>query len=178
MRAMGFTLYELLCAVLVAAVLLGIGVPSFGSFALDSARTADVNAFMASVQLARNEAAKRARSVVLCKTADWRRCGGAEIEYEAGWMIFVNEDGQRPPQRSEQELLLAAYQPRIAGTITSNRPLFDFRPVLQRSTNATVTFCDRRGQREARAVIVSYTGRPRVDTVEPDGSPLRCARLP
>ena len=86
-----------------------------------------------------------------------------------GLAPLVNEDGQRPPVRSEQEPLLAAYQPRSAGTITSNRPFFDFRPVLQRSTNATVTFCDRRGPRAARAVIVSYTGRPRVDTVEPDG---------
>jgi type IV fimbrial biogenesis protein FimT len=178
MKAMGFTLWELLCALLVVAVLLGIGVPSFGSFALDSVRTADVNAFVASVQLARNEAAKRARPVVLCKTADWRRCGGDELEYEAGWMIFVNEDGRRPPSRSEQEPLIAAYRPRIEGTITSNRPLFEFRSVLQRSTNATVTFCDRRGPSEARAVIVSYTGRPRVDTVEPDGEPLQCARLP
>jgi type IV fimbrial biogenesis protein FimT len=174
----GYTLWELLCAVLIAGILLGVGAPSLGTFQLDAARTADINAFVAAVQLARTEAAKRSRAVVLCKTTDWLRCGDAEIEYEAGWMVFVNEDGVRPPSRSPSEPLIGAYQPRMQGTITSNRTFFDFRPVLQRSTNATITFCDRRGAAQARAVIVSYTGRPRVDTVEPDGSPLVCARLP
>jgi hypothetical protein len=40
-----------------------------------------------------------------------------------------------------------------------------------------VVFCDRRGAAAAKAVIVSYTGRPRVDRLAPDGKPLQCADL-
>ena len=50
----------------------------------------------------------------------------------------------------------------MAGSITANRRLFEFRPFGRRSTNGTVTFCDRRGAEQARAVVVSFTGRPRV----------------
>jgi type IV fimbrial biogenesis protein FimT len=178
MRSEGFTLWELLCALLVAGVAFGLGAPGFRTFVLDARRTADVNAFVLAVQLARTEAAKRGRPVILCKTRDRERCGGNELRYDAGWMVFANDDGALPPQRSALEPLLHAHAPQIVGWIDGNRPAFEFRPYLRRSTNGTVVFCDERGAAHARAVIVSYTGRPRVDTVRPDGKPLQCAGLP
>ncbi len=158
-------------------MLLGVGVPSFRGFVLDSRRTADVNAFVLAVQVARSEAAKRSHPVILCKTLDWRRCGGAELRFDAGWMVFANVDGQLPPERSPAEPMIYAHVPELDGTIVANRPFFEFRPLLRRSTNGTVVFCDRRGTPAARAVIVSYTGRPRIDQVDPDGKPLVCANL-
>jgi type IV fimbrial biogenesis protein FimT len=177
-RIAGFTLWELLLTLAVGATLLGLAVPAFEEFLLDSRRTAGVNAFVLAVQLARNEAAKRGRPVILCKTANRQQCGGDEIRFDAGFMVFVNEDGAHPPHRSPLEPLLYAHTPELDGPITSNRDVFEFRPGLRRSVNGTVTFCDRRGALEARAVIVSYTGRPRVDSVAPDGGPLSCAQLP
>jgi len=82
-----------------------------------------------------------------------------------------------PPERSAAEPLIYAHVPELTGTIVGNRPFFEFRPLMRRSTNGTVVFCDRRGTPAARAVIVSYTGRPRVDQVDPDGNPLVCASL-
>ncbi len=177
-RTAGFTLWELLCTLLIAAVVLGAGAPSLHSLVLDTRRTADVNGFVLAVQLARSEAAKRARAVVLCKTADGVHCGDDELRFDAGFMVFVNDDDVKPPERGPSEPLLYRYAPELVGTITANRRFFEFRPFRQRSTNATVVFCDERGAAAARAVIVSYTGRPRVDSVAPDGSPLECAPLP
>jgi type IV fimbrial biogenesis protein FimT len=170
----GFTLWELLTALLIASIALGLGIPSFRQLLLDSRRTADINALVVAVQLARSETAKRARPVVLCKSVDLSSCGGNEIRYDSGWMVFVNVDDLRPPHRSAAEPLLYVHRPEIDGTISSNRALYEFRPFHRRSTNGTITFCDRRGQSEARAVILSYTGRPRVSTSGP-GRPLVCA---
>jgi type IV fimbrial biogenesis protein FimT len=172
------TLWELMYTLAVAATVIGLGVPSLRQFTLDARRTADVNAFVVAIQLARSEAAKRGRSVVVCKTADRIRCGGGDIEYGAGWMVFVNEDELEPPTRSAAEPLLFTHQPRLDGSIVSNRPLYEFRAYRRRSTNGTVTFCDARGSEAARAVIVSYTGRPRVASVGPGSRPLVCAALP
>jgi type IV fimbrial biogenesis protein FimT len=174
-RPKGFTLLELLVTLLTGAIVVGLGVPSFRALALDSQRTADVNAFVTAVQLARSEAAKRGRAVVVCKTTDAQRCAEREHDFTARFMVFVNLDDARPPQRAPEEPLLYSYAPQRAGAITANRELFEFRPFLRRSTNGTVVFCDARGPSAARAVIVSYTGRPRVAATAADGGPLGCA---
>ena len=173
MSQRGHTLPELAAALTVAAILVGLAVPGFERFLLDSRLTAEVNAFVGAVQRARSEAAKRARPIVLCKTVDFERCGGSDIDYHAGWMVFVDQDGEKPVSRSPDEPLIVAHRPTFGGTISANRALFEFRPFRSRSTNGTVTFCDRRGEVSARAVIVSYTGRPRVATHGP-GRPLTC----
>ena len=167
----GFTLWELLCTLGVVGLLVGLGAPALTDFVLDGRRTADVNALVLAVQVARSEAAKRGRPVIVCPTADRVRCGGV---FGSGFMVYVNLDDRYPPERSGAEPLLYAHAPEIAGTIMSNRPYYEFR-VGRRSTNGTVVFCDRRGTTAARAVIVSYTARPRVAERDADGRPLRCA---
>jgi type IV fimbrial biogenesis protein FimT len=172
-RASGFTLWELLCALAIAALILGSGVPALRGFLLDAELTADVNALVLAVQLARSEAVKRGQPVVVCGTPDRVRCGGA---LDSGWMVFVNLDEEQPPRLSGADALLFVHDAAIEGSIESNRPFFEFR-VGRRSTNGTVVFCDARGSDAARAVVVSYTGRPRVDRRDGSGRPLRCAGL-
>lgn len=173
-RCKGMTLTELMFTLLIVATLLGWGVPGFETLVADSRQTADINAFVTAVQLARSEAAKRGRAVVLCSTNDNARCGADGDGYGAGWMVFVNEDNASPPGRSDDEPLLYGYEPASEGSIVSNRRLFEFRAFRKRSTNGTVTFCDRRGADAARAIVVSYTGRPRVSPGGPGGRALEC----
>ena len=173
-RSRGVTLLELLMVLMVAAVLAAAAIPGLGAFILNARRTADVNGFVTAVQLARGEAFKRSRTVVLCKTADGTSCGGSEVDFDQGWMVFMNDGSESPPRRDADEPQLFAYQPETAGKITANRRLFEFRPFGRRSTNGTVTFCDRRGADQARAVVVSFTGRPRVTRNGPGLPPLTC----
>ena len=173
-RCRGISLWELLLVLAVASVLSAVGIPGVSAFVLNARRTADINAFVTAIQLARSEAFKRGRTVVLCKSADGSGCGGAEVEFGQGWLVFVNEDEIRPPGRSAAEPLLHAYRPAMSGTIRANRNLFEFRAFGRRSTNGTVSFCDRRGAAHARAVVVSYTGRPRVSGSGAGLSPGSC----
>ncbi|HEU4619684.1 MAG TPA: GspH/FimT family pseudopilin [Gammaproteobacteria bacterium] len=175
MRTRGFTLWELVCTLSIAAICTTIGVPALRNLALDSRRTANINAFVLAVQLARSESFKRGRPVVVCKTADTLACAGDDLRYDAGWMVFVNEDDMRPPSRRPEEPLLFVHRPSAGAHITSNRAFFEFRPYPRRSTNGTITFCDARGSAAARAVVVSYTGRPRASGRDAGGRPLVCA---
>ena len=122
--ALGFTLWELVCTLGVAAVTLGAGVPAFRSFLLDARLTADVNGWVLAAQAARSEAAKRGRPVMLCMTADTWRCSAADAT--AGWMVYVNLDDDHPPQRAADEPLLYAHARELSGTIVSNRPYYEF----------------------------------------------------
>lgn len=173
----GLTLWELLCTLAIAGVTLAAGVPAFHSFLLDARMTADVNGWVLAVQLARSEAAKRGRPVIVCKTDDTWRCGDADLPVDAGWMVYVNLDDKYPPFRSATEPLLYMHDSELTGTVISNRRYYEFRPGRRRGTNGTIVFCDGRGAAAARAVIVSYTGRPRVARVDSDGHALKCAGL-
>jgi type IV fimbrial biogenesis protein FimT len=175
MRVQGYSLLELLVTLALVTVLLALGVPGLRTLALDARRTTDVNAFVTAIQLARSESAKRGRAVVLCHTADGVVCAGARQPYELGWMVFVDTDDSSPPRRDGDEELLLHYLPVTEGTIRSNRAHYVFRPYYRRSTNGTVVFCDLRGPSAARAVVVSYTGRPRVAGTTASGTPLPCA---
>ena len=123
----GLSLWELLWCLGIAGAVLALAAPSFGDLLLDSRRRADINAFVTAIQLARSEAAKRGEAVVLCKTRDGAVCGGDEIRYDTGWMVFANTDDERPPHRGPADPLLLRYQPASSGPITSNRRLYEFR---------------------------------------------------
>ena len=41
-------------------------------------------------------------------------------------------------------------------------------------TNGTLIFCDRAGRARPRALVISYTGRPRVAYEDTRGRPYRC----
>ena len=175
MRTRGYSLLELLVTLILVVVLLSLGVPGLRHLALDARRTADVNAFVSAIHLARSESSKQARAVVLCHTADGIVCAGARQPYDLGWMVFVDADEDSPPRRDDTEALLLHHTPVIEGSIRSNRAHYVFHPYYRRSTNGTIVFCDIRGPAAARAVIVSYTGRPRVAATTAGGRPLSCA---
>jgi type IV fimbrial biogenesis protein FimT len=169
----GLTLIELLFTMVVLAILTTVAVPGFTNLVLNTRMTAHVNRFVHDIHLAKQAAHRRMQPVALCKSHDGRQCAH-DHEWHEGWLVFVNLNRDRPPHVNPDEPILAVNPAFESGTIIANRPNFVFRAFEARSTNGTLTFCDRRGSSSARAVIVSYTGRPRVATVSPGNKPLRC----
>jgi len=165
MRSPGFTLLELLIVLLIGAIVLTLGVPAFSTSVLDARRTADVNAFVTSIHLARSESATRSTAVSLCRSTDGVSCAGSGSDFTRGWIVVTDDTAATP---------LLSHTPVMHGSIRSNRASFTFRPSFQRSTNGTVIFCDQRGSASARAIVISYTGRPRVSRTDTAGRPLSC----
>ncbi len=128
---------------------------------LDARMTRQVNAFVHSVHLAKQEAHKQVGYVAICKSPDGRQCRHGAAWHE-GWIVFVNDDRDQPPQVDTGERLLQVIGRYEGGGIAANRISFVFRPFQVRSTNGTVLFCDARGRDASTAVVVSYTGRPRL----------------
>jgi type IV fimbrial biogenesis protein FimT len=91
--------------------------------------------------------------------------------------MFANQDQDYPATVDANEPVLAIGDAFRHGNIHGNRREFVFRAFEIRSTNGTLVFCDARGAAHARAVVISYTGRPRIATTRPGGSPLRCPTL-
>jgi type IV fimbrial biogenesis protein FimT len=96
-RHAGFTLLELLTVVTIAGLLLAVAVPSMRAFVQNSRMTGAANDLVRALQVARTEAVKRRRNVVVC-TADDPLAATPACAGEAtlnGWVVFVdsNSDG-------------------------------------------------------------------------------------
>ena len=172
--ARGVTLVELATSLAIIAILATVAVPGFNALRYSSERAAAVNSFVHAIYLARSEAIKRGQVVTLCKSVDGQTCADRAAEWRSGWIVFVNNDRDDPPQRASGEPLLQAYAGWPGGHIVSNREAYSFRAYTQAVVNGTVVFCDPRGSAQARAVIISHTGRPRVAQRDASNKPLRC----
>ena len=82
-RISGFTLIELLVVLTVAAILLGLGIPSFREFVATQRVKESAFDFAAAMLLARSEAIKRNTAVTLTQAA-----GG----WGSGWSIAAGGD--------------------------------------------------------------------------------------
>jgi type IV fimbrial biogenesis protein FimT len=169
----GITLVELLVVLTILAILAAGAVPWLGDLWLDARRSAAVNELVHAFHFARQDANRGARDVVICRSTDGERCAPAG-PWQSGWLVFLNRDGDDPPVRDTGEPILKVAQRADGLRITSNRYAWILRPSPLRATNGTLVICDRRGPRAARAVIVSYTGRPRLATRSAAGRPLTC----
>ena len=169
----GYSLYELIITVGIAAIMMSLGVPSFGKMLADHRLRVEVDAIFHAVHLARKESVMRRREVTLCPSRDGRNCMPGP-DWSAGWIMFVNRDRDTPAARDPGEPLLQQFSVSLHNQVTANRRSFSFRTTVLRATNGTFIFCDRARRAEPRALIVSYTGRPRVSRIDRSGNPYEC----
>jgi len=99
----GFSMVELMIALAIAAILIGVGIPSFESFMANSKMAATNNAMVYSVQIARSTAMERLVPVGLCKSDDPLNdvptCNNA-ASYNDGWFVYADDNptnGTRDP---------------------------------------------------------------------------------
>jgi type IV fimbrial biogenesis protein FimT len=175
-KTKGFSLAELLIAIAIVAILATVAIPSFTTLQQNTQRRASVNNFWHAIFLARSEAIKRNSVVALCKSSNTTRCDNTPGNWSSGWIVFENLDRDSPAQLDNGEPILRIYNanPLISVTSSEGRQTFSFRPVTQSGVTGTITFCDTRGPKEARAIIISQTGRPRQSTKNASGRPLNC----
>lgn len=92
---MGFTLVELMVVLSIAAILLGIGLPSFRTLINSQRITTAANDLLATIHLTRSEAIKRGARVDLVPA------GGGD-DWARGWLVFIDDNENRKPDQDEQ----------------------------------------------------------------------------
>lgn len=176
-RQAGLTLVELMVTMAVIIILAAYGVPSFQSHLKDNRRLAEINGLVSAMNLARSEATKGNGRVALCPSVNGLDCSGGN--YDTGWIVFINNDGDEPPVVDSGETVLRDHSGvtnpgtslRAFGSIGAGVNFMSFgRP----STFGDITYCDDRGVEHARTVVLNLVGIIKASGVHSDGSALTC----
>ena len=171
-RPAGFTLIELAVTVSILSLLAGIALPSMSGFVERQRTSAAITSLTTHMQLARMAAVARNRRAVLCPTGDGSTCE-AGTDWSRGWMLFVDDDGNRKPDAGD-DILRVDLEPtsrhlRIASS-TGRQQLRYLPDGTSAGTNLTLSICNARGELLGQ-VIVNNAGRPRS---ERPARPLPC----
>ncbi|HJU70445.1 MAG TPA: GspH/FimT family pseudopilin [Paucimonas sp.] len=95
-RIRGFTLIELMVVLGIAAILLGIGVPSFRTLLQNQRLTTTVNEFFSAVNLTRAEAIKAGLRV------DMVPADADATDWTQGWIVFIDDNDNQKPDAGER----------------------------------------------------------------------------
>jgi type IV fimbrial biogenesis protein FimT len=180
-HVLGFTLLELMVAITIGALILGIGIPSFRNYLRSAELTSTANDLLGAFYLARGEAVKRRRNVVVCFSAEPSAttpvCSAGVTR--AGWVVFQDNNANRAVDAGEailQRHALPGVEVEFASVPAGNAGYFAYAPtgfgvtLAAGAPLAGIALCDSRGNASAngadlsraRGILVSAAGRPRV----------------
>ncbi|MBL8300258.1 MAG: GspH/FimT family pseudopilin [Rhodanobacteraceae bacterium] len=169
----GFNLVEIVAVLSVAMIALGAGLPLLSSLHAGLQQRTAINQWMATLASARVAAIERSSNVVACPSRG-DTCAATSF-WQDGWIVF--EDGNRNAQRETGEPILLVAPAEAGVRILSNAGRTHVRYRLDGSSegsNATITFCDRRGASKARTLVVNNAGRVRSGAASPTQAAAAC----
>ena len=163
----GYTLIEVICCMVIISIIGSIAIPAYSAIVTKQQMKTSMDSFHHSVLLARYESAISYEYVAICPSDDGISCASDGYDFSNGWISFKNIDRDYPVERDANEKLIESILLQNKDfSLVSNRKTFTFRPTNKRNTNGTLMLCPNQESRpnySYKAVIVSYTGRPRLD---------------
>jgi type IV fimbrial biogenesis protein FimT len=158
-RLAGFTLIEMMVAMMVAVILLTVGIPSFNDLAKNNRLVTQSNAIAAVMNGARAEAIAQRRTVTVCGSSNGTSCSGA---WGAGWLTFQDADADGTVDVGDPLLVYvnsAANSAVNVGFVGATTVRYNALGFALAGSNGTMRLCDERGDTHARALLISSTGR-------------------
>ena len=170
----GYTIYEILVTLTLTIVIVGISIPLFEKTVARSHQRVELDTLFSAIHLARKESILKRRVISICPSIDFQRCG-SRLDWSQGWIMFENADRDSPPRVDAGEDILMRHQVSENIKLLVNRSAFTLRATFLRATNGTFVVCDRSNRVPPKALVVSYTGRPRVADHTTQGELYSCA---
>lgn len=171
-RSHGFSLLELILALALLTSTTLLAVTGMHHLRARIHMNTNINNLLHTIHEARSRALVTGSEVVICPSQNALRCDN-DNAWDDGWLAFqAAAPGRRQPGANDRRL---ARGDRMQGLrVTANRQVFVMRPFGRRSTNGTWVFCDTLSSVAPRALVLSYTGKPRISLTGVDGRRLTC----
>ena len=154
---LGFTMIELMIAIIILAIILALSVPSIRTISANNQIAVANNSIMTGFNLARSEAVSRGNTVSICPSQNGTACENGQ--WNIGWIVFDNADGNG--NMVETEVIRASVRSSdiarsgLAGNVVFNP---DGTTTLGASTSITVCYDDSTVTNRCRVISISRFG--------------------
>lgn len=182
-RSRGFTLYELMITIALAAVIFGLAVPAFRDFARNGRLSGAANEMLVTLTTARNEAVRRSVRTSFCPAESPESTEAVcDEEATAGFISFVDVNGNCQ-RDGDDDVIVSSFVTHTDVTAGNNILCVGYAgngfrvPTAGTPSNAHIIFCDYRGVNPiadtskfsyARGVEILATGRPAATRLQSD----------
>lgn len=163
-RARGITAPELMVVVAITAILAALAAPSFGALRQAAGVGTATAELLGALHFARSSAVLTGAPVTLCLSADAVTCARAGSADVIGWLVFEQPDATAFSSFIGEQRVLRTFRLPPDVSLHAPRSAVTFWPVTRAATTSTFDVCDIKGKARGRAVVVSQTGRPRVQS--------------
>jgi type IV fimbrial biogenesis protein FimT len=176
----GFTLIELIVAVSILSILMGVAAPSLRDLFMNAAITGQANDLLSSLAVARSEAIKRGVRAGVCTSTTGTSCTNSQ--WDQGWLVFIDADndgnidaGTQPLRTQGAIEAQNTFTSTGHGTNGGGGRYIEYSPsgtLIGTLANVTFTLCDSRttatvgaaaANLKGRRISISSTGRARVE---------------
>lgn len=100
----GLTLPELLIALVVFAILVGLAAPSFQGTLRNQELNSQTGLLTSSLAFARSEAIARRSTTSLCPSIDGSNCSVGTNDWSQGWLVYLDQDENGLPENASDIL--------------------------------------------------------------------------
>lgn len=161
----GFTLIELMVALTVLSILLGVGVPAMGDMIRKNRLSEQANAVVGALNYARGETATRGIPISVCAATDATQtaCSDDAANWRNGWIVFTDRTGTPGVIDGTDEILQVRAAVAAGFSLTTTTSFVRFGVGAQPTTALTFTVrpvdtsdCASTGRRQ---IVVLNTGR-------------------
>ena len=173
----GFTLIEMMVALLVLAVLIAISAPGLSDLIKNNRMLSHVYAMRAALNGARSEALSQRNFVTLCRSTDGISCSTTAGDWNTGFIAFLDDDGDSVVDDPNDQIFISKVIDQDSLTVSydggyksGNSVQFDSRGYAAKSSQGTFKVCDVRN--EARGVKVTAGGM--VLALDPNDPAITC----
>ncbi len=180
-KVRGFTFLELIITIAIAAILMGIAIPSFQSLISSTRIYSQTRTLFNTLVMTRSRAITSGYRTILCPTIDGEQCN-SDNKWHHQLIIFEdkNSNGKRDLESepivhtTEAAEQLNIYSGSSYTSSGARRKVAYYPMGHAYGSTITITVCDKRGATQPYLIVVSNFGRPRISSVRADGSKPQC----
>ncbi len=164
-QTLGFTLIDIMIALLLVAIVLTVGVPSLRDFIHNNQAASETNALLAAFNSARGAAVTRGVPVAVCASSNGTSClassgctgatGGTD--WAGGWLIFTDNPGGTACVKDGSDVVLHVGAGFSGGTLKGTVAGVQYLPSGLRLNTTTATFTLNLGK-QTRVITLTPSG--------------------